>query len=77
MRINKGKRYDSSDDSSGHAQSEGAAENTQEHSERLEHCHDLKGVAVVSLWLVGYYRSENESTLLKQPVQARQTFTGV
>lgn len=77
MTISAGKGYDGSDNPSGHAQRKGAAENTQKHSKGLEHCHDLKGVAVVSLWLVGYYRSANESTRLKQSIQAHQTFMAV
>lgn len=57
--MKRRKRYDGGDNPGGHAQSKGAAENAQEHSEGLEHCHDLKGVAVVSLRLVGHYGPEN------------------
>lgn len=52
------KRYESGDDPGGHSQSEGAAENPEEHPERLQHRRDLKRVAVVPLWLVGHYRPE-------------------
>lgn len=52
------KRYERSDDSSSHPQSEGAAENAQENPKRLQHRHDVKGVTVVSLWLVCHYRPE-------------------
>lgn len=61
-KITEGRGYDGGDNAGGHAQSEGSAENTQKHSKRLEQRHDLKGVAVVSLWLVGYDRPEKEST---------------
>lgn len=50
--------YESGDDSSGHPQSKGAAENSQENAKGLEHGHDFEGVAVVALRLVGNYRPE-------------------
>lgn len=49
------KRYESSDDSSCHSQSKRAAEDSEENPKRLQHRHDLKGVTVVSFWLVCYY----------------------
>lgn len=52
------KRYKSGDDPGGHPQSKGAAENSQENPKRLEHGHDLEGVTVVALWLVGDYGPE-------------------
>lgn len=52
------KRYQSSDDSGGHSQSKGAAENSKENPKRLQHRHDLKRVAVVSLWLVRHDRPD-------------------
>ena len=52
------KRYESSNNSGGHPQSKGAAENSEENPKRLQHRHDLKRVAVVSLRLVCHDRPD-------------------
>lgn len=53
--IQRQKRYESGDDSGGHSESKGAAENSEENPKRLQHGHALEGVTVVPLRLVRYY----------------------